>query len=516
MVRTLIILLISAICFAQPSNSGNVYTSKTNIFTKNQTISLSASNTSPGTTRHMSFLNTGGFTWLDYYFSNTLRGAFNFTSSGGSNFYTSGGNGFATYSCNSGLTSCSLSSYNTSGVFTHYGYGAFGAGVNAGATGTPSSTLENQGTLENKTALITESGTLTTVATNLLCDPSANSCTGSPTRACSYWTNSSDCGLRNSHGGCTWNAGNDCSEFSYESGMGSCSSTSGCTPSSLSCSDAGDQYTCESQDDSYGGSCVWNTSSINCDIYNSDQMSCESYSSYCTWSPAITSDCSSFNGDQTTCESYTGCTWDYNDSYTCSGSYETDPSYCSGTIESNFCDGTYYDGACSGSYGASCSGTPACAGISNSTNCGGETGCTWSTALSLILPSLTSANNGREYRIKNIASSGADCVITGNTGQDIDGASTKTLANYKDSTMLVYHELTASCSGLNEGSCSSYSGCTPYSPSCSWNSETNTCSGGDSCSGYSDESSCTSNSYYDSCQGTYISAKRWHEMAEAN
>ncbi len=510
MVRVLFLLLLSFFCFAQPSNSGNVYTSKTNIFTKSQTIDVSASNFQPSTTRHMTLKNSGTYTWIDFLFGASYKAAIGADNNGNLNFHYDSGR---CTNFNRGISSYSPDAQLCGYGFVHnYGYAGFVAGINAGSTGSPSSTLENQGTLENKTELITSTGVLNTSATNLLCDASTNSCTGTPTRSCSYWTNSTDCGLRNSHGGCNWFSGYSCSSFNYEYGMSSCGSQSGCSASTTTCSGAGDQYTCESQDDSYGGDCVWNSSSTDCNIYNSDQMSCESNSSYCTWNPASFSDCSSFNGDQSTCEAYSGCSWDYNDSYSCLGTYETSSSYCSGTIESYSCDGTYYTGECTGSYGAVCQGTSTCSGLTNSSDCGNEAGCSWSTTLSLILPSLNSSQNGREYRIKNIATSGADCIITGNTGQDIDGASTKTLANYKDSATIVYHELTASCSSLSEGDCGSQSGCSANYPSCFWDSENNSCNGGGSCSGYSDESSCNSQNYYDGCLGTYTTAKRWHQM----
>jgi hypothetical protein len=144
-------------------------------------------------------------------------------------------------------------------------------------------------------------------------------------------------------------------------------------------------------------------------------------------------------------------------------------------------------------------------------NCSAETGCTWATSVTMTLPSLSSTYNGRWYWFKNITSSGADCIIQANTGQDVDGSSSLTLANYKDATQLLYHELTANCSAYNnnESSCSSTGGC-------SWSG----------CSQYSDEGSCTGSSYSCSwdgtnctgsngdCNGTYITAKRWHELSK--
>lgn len=84
--------------------------------------------------------------------------------------------------------------------------------------------------------------------------------------------------------------------------------------------------------------------------------------------------------DESTCNAalyFTGCTGTY---YTCSGSY--------------------YTGTCSGTYGAGCSGTAACAGIDDSTNCGLETGCSWTTSITISLPSVITTPE-RHYWVYN-------------------------------------------------------------------------------------------------------------------
>jgi hypothetical protein len=471
-------------------------------------LNFNASNSSAGTTEHLRTDNTGSNTFFSNYFSNSLRSAIGFNSGGSMNFYMNSNNGVNYF--NGTVSSPTQFAYNYPSVFGHYGFGGFNGGVNAGSTGTPTSTLENNGTLENKTIYINSSTTLSDAnkATNILCDASSAACTGSPTRACSYWTNSTDCGLRGNHGGgCSWFSGYDCSAFNNESGMSSCQSQSGCTAVTESCSTYGnsDQTTCESQDDAYGGSCSWSNSPTDCNVYNSDQGGCESNSSYCTWYPATTADCSSFSyTDQLTCESYSGCSWSDPD---CSGSYETAASYCSGTIDNFICDGTYFNGSCSGSYGAACTGTPTCTGIGNSTDCGNELGCTWATVLNLTLNS--NPPSGREYKIKNISSGGQDVIIYPNTGNDIDGDSSLTLANYKDSKTLVYHEEAVSCSTFNEAACTP-TGCSISNANCSWDSMSSVCSGNAACDGIGDQPTCEGTQYFSSCVGNWYRFKRWH------
>jgi len=524
------ILLSSAICFAQPTNPGA--TLRANTFTDTQTISKSASNYSPGTTAHIITQNTGTNTYQSNYFSGVLKSATGYSSSGEHNFYANGGNYFAFYS---GLGSPSLFAYLYPNAFVHSsGYGAFASGVSAGSSTSPTSTLANQGTLENKTILVTASQTLSTSATNILCDgTTAAACTGTPSNACSSYTGSGQaaCEARNSHGGCSWNPGTSCSVYNNESGMSNCLSTSGCTADTSACTGY-DESSCLSGDDSYGGSCAWTNDPQSCSGF--DESTC-SMTSGCTVNyfdcSSLTNDmdcsghtgctsnfssCIDFTGNQAACEATSGCSWSDPD---CTGSYFTSCSGspydgCTGSYDNYICTGTYYTGNCSGYYGTACSGTPTCSGITGSTDCGNETGCSWSSVLNLTLPN--TPPNGREYRIKNVATGGADCVVLPYSGYDIDGSSSLTLAAYKDSTMLVYFQLTADCSVYNgnQSTCNSTSGCTPNYSNCSWDSMNSVCNGGGSCSSYTDEFNCNAATYFSSCSGTYSVAKRWHEMAK--
>lgn len=513
------------------------------------------SNGNPGTTRMMSLKNQGSYSWIDFNFNGTLREAIGGNSSGGLDFYTSGGNYFAYYSGNSGLTSTSLFSYNYPTAFIHSsGYGGFANGVHAGTTSSPTSTLQSAGGTGLKVKRITTSQSLDNTATHWICDASTNACIGTPTYACSHWTNQTDCELRDSHGGCSWFAGNPCSIYDNEPGMSTCAMTTGCTVVTTSCLGPGDQMTCEAQDDPYGGSCSWVTCSgytnemdctgagctwnySDCHTFDgTDQSTCEANTG-CTWSsspcsnfddnfsgctgqsPCVWSggayDCSLSDGtDQATCEANTGCIWDSGNSTcygTCSGEYN---GLCNGqyntSCSGDFCSGTYNTGACSGNYGAACQGTSTCSGIDDSTNCNNESGCSWSTALNITLPDGETCP-GRTYWIKNDSTSGADVVVNPFAGQTVEKASSLTLANYHDAVMLAYYKQTQDCSVyVTAVACLAVPECTTNYSYCSWDTGTLTCSGNAVCTGIGDETTCINTQYFTSCSGTETVAKNWY------
>lgn len=142
--------------------------------------------------------------------------------------------------------------------------------------------------------------------------------------------------------------------------MGTCIGNSGCSADSAPCS-GGDQFSCESLDDSYGGTCAWVDLGGDCSVF--DEATCSSYSgSGCSLNYA---DCSAYSdggGDGATCMSIMGCSYD-SGTGTCSGTYFMS---CSGTYSSFSCTGTYYTGNCSGVYGTSCDGTITCTSYSSS------------------------------------------------------------------------------------------------------------------------------------------------------
>lgn len=446
-------------------------------------------NSTPGTTRHASLDNTGSNTWIDFKFSGVNKGHIGATSSGEVQTWISGGNGQSVYN----LLNNQLVSYNAPVGFGHYGYGVFQAGVNAGSTNTPTSSLVSSGGTALKVKYVTANQTLDNTATEWIAEPSTPICSGVPTTSCSAYSNESDCLNRDAHGGCSWFAGYSCSV--YNGDEGNCTGASGCTWEQASCSGFGDQSTCES----YSG-CSWTNTPQDCSGFG-DQGTCESYSG-CTWNY---SDCSDFNGDQSSCEGTSGCSWD-SGTDTCSGYYNQ---YCSGSYDSYSCTGTYATGNCTGMFGSYCSGTAACAGIDDSTNCNAEPGCNWQSAITLTLPDMTTCPD-RDYWIYNNSTSNYDVIIVPYSGQQIDHTSSYTLSNFKDWVHISPFYRILSCSVLSEASCNSTAGCTATYPNCTWNYVDNACEGGDGCSGYGDQYSCEAATYYGGCTGTYVASKNWY------
>lgn len=491
--------------------SGDVFTGKH--YGQELILSKSGdSNYSPGTTRHITLNNGGSYSYIDGMFGTQLKAALGFSSSGDFRMFASGGKYFNFFA---GTTSPSLIAYLYPTAFVHStGYGAFLNGIRAGSTASPTSTLQSDGGTALKTKYVYANQTLDNTATKIVCDASAASCTGTPsTTSCSTYLNSTTCNNYDAHGGCTWFAGNDCSAFNHESGMSTCISTTGCSASTSNCSDSGwyDQTSCEAADDAYGGSCTYNSSSNDCSVF-SDEMTCTEYSS-CSWYPDSYSDCSSFNGNQVSCETTMGCSWSDPD---CSGSYLSTAAYCSGSYETTSCDGTFNSGACTGMYGASCTGTATCSGIDDSINCGNETGCSWATAVTLTLPSVSSVEP-RDYWVENDSSSGSDCTLIPTGSDTVNSTSSYTLSNYKDSVHVSAFRKTTSCSPYNEATCNSYSsnGCSSAYNNCSYDSMSGDCTGHASCSSYNgSQESCESATYYSYCAGTHILKSDWYVFSD--
>jgi hypothetical protein len=457
---------------SQPMNSGNVYTTKPNIFLDTQTISKSTSNTSPGTTRHLTLKNPGGgYTYLDFLFNTTLKQAIGGDSAGNLNLYASGGNYFSFYSLSNPYFP--IAYMHPSQFILYGGYGAFASGVNAGSAGVNTSTLQSSGTTGLKTVIVKTTSTICQNSTVVLADATnASGCNGTPSNACSSYSTQETCEANSSHGGCAWTA-STCSI--YNGDQSSCESN-GCTYESATCDTGWDEYTCGS----YG--CSYDASTSPCSAYDSDESGCNGNSMYCTWNPPSTSSCNSYNGDQTTCESTSGCTWDYMDGYTCNGDYVSSPSSCTGEIPSYTCNGSYYTGNCVGGSGT-CSGTASCGGFNDSYTCGSEAGCSWSSLLNLVL---TTGIEDRHCIIKNISTGGQDVRISAASNNDIEGNTSYTLTNTskKDSVTLHFKNL--------EGDCSIYNGdeISCGNASCSYNTEDSTCG------------------------GSFVSARRWHILNE--
>lgn len=492
-------------------------------------INTTGSNGNPWTTRAITIDNAGTYSWTDYRFSSTLRVATGANSSGGFDVYTSWGNGQAWYWGNSGLTYNSLIAYLYQSGFVHYWFWYFGWNVNAGSAGSTALTLNSTGSFGTSRTFVTSNYTVLSTDSVIYADASSATCAGTPTYACSHWGNQSDCEKWDAHGGCSWYAGSSCSAFDNEYGMSACSWQAWCTVVTASCSWPTDQSTCEAQDDSYGGSCSWNTyndcsvldestcgSTSGCTQNYSDCSSFDDNYSGCTGQSGCTSssgeDCSAYDGtDQWTCEAVSGCYWNSGDNtcyMTCSGTYYTS---CSGNY--NTCDGTYNTGSCSGTYGAQCQGTSSCSWIDDSTNCGNETGCTWATSITLNFPSVVTVPNMHVW-VYNASSSSADVICQPYSGDTFDQTTSYTLSNYKDAIHAQAFSETTSCGSFNEWACTP-SGCTKIYSSCSWDSMSSTCSGDAVCTGISDQMTCEATTYFSYCSGNYYTVKNWYLLSRS-
>lgn len=447
----------------------------------------SLSNGTPWTTRNMTINNTGTNSWIDWKFSGVAKSYLGADSSGAMKFYAGWGSYFEYYQMAGG----SLFSYNYPTAFVHSGNGLFGWSVNAGSQSTPTSTLQSQWSFATKGRRVTSNYTLTTTDSVIYADATTPTCNGTPSASCASWTNQTDCEKWDAHGGCSWFAGSPCSDYNWN--QSECEWHSGCTYETASCS-----------------------------VYNGDESTC-SGTSGCSWSG---NDCSPL--DEWTCGSTSGCSTNYSacswDWMTCTGGTGCDGYFDESTCNAALyftgctgayytCSGSYYTGTCSGTYGAGCSGTAACAGIDDSTNCGLETGCSWTTSITISLPSVITTPE-RHYWVYNDNSWSADVVLSPFSGDTIDKTTSYTLGTYKDSVHIHALAESISCDSFNEGACTP-SGCTKNYSNCSWDSMEGTCSGNAVCVGIGDEWTCTSTTYFSSCSGSYYSVKNWYLLSRS-
>lgn len=459
------------------------------------TIAGGKSDSFPTVSRHMSLENSGSYTWIDFKFQNIDRAHIGADSTGQVSTYVGGGNYDAVYN----KANNQLISYNTPGAFGHYGYGGFQQGVNAGGVSNPSSTLMSQGGTALKVKYITTNQTLDNTATEWIADASSPTCTGTPSNACSSYTNEGDCLARDAHGGCSWFAGYSCS--TYNGDESGCTGQSPCVWEQASCAGFGDQTTCES----YTG-CSWTNNPQDCSTL--DQTTCGNTSG-CTQNFDDCANYSDGGGDGTACNNANGggyCTYDSGTGACTGGTWYIS---CSGSYDSYSCTGTYATGNCTGTYGAECSGTASCGGIDDQTNCNAESGCTWQTAITLTLPSITTCPD-RDYWIYNNSSTNADVVVVSAAGDTIDYTTSYTLSNLRDWIHISPLRRTASCGGLSEGTCGSTSGCYQYYFNCQWDSFLSSCVGDASCFGYGDQSACQAAQYYAGCSGEYVVSSNWY------
>lgn len=347
-------------------------------------------------------------------------------------------------------------------------------------------------------------------------------CSGTAT-ACSTYSSESTC---NSHSlaGCNWFAGNSCGDFSSTS-EGTCEGNSGCTWEESSCASANntDQTSCESQDDTYGGTCSWDTSTCPSIVDSStcngttgcswsdlcsgygDQSNCEANS--CTWN---FSSCATDFFDESSCNGQSGCSWN---GATCDGQYNT--SCTGGTCSGNLCNGNYATGNCSGTYGTACQGTSSCSNLTDDgeTLCEAESGCSWLSGANYTLPSSNVANRGnvsRFYYTANIGSTGNINVIAG-AGDTLQSS----IALAPGESVLIHHfARLGNCSSFtSEGACSP-SGCSWFAYTCGSFSDESTCNAqsGFGCSWDGDSCEGTYTGTVGSCSGSYSISSKWYKL----
>jgi len=523
------------------------------IYTNDLIVSATNSNGSPGTTHHISLKNpSGSYNWIENYFGSTLRSALGFDSSGNIlNYVTSGASQFW-YSISGGYFS-----YLSASSFYHQGYAQFGSFVYAGGGGffggkvtagqantNPPSTLTSYGGTGFKTAYLTSSQTLTDAYTDIDINGDGNNvCTGTATACTTYNGSESTC---NSHSavGCSYFSGYSCSAFNNEYGMGGCSGQSPCSPDTGSCSGGGayDYSSCVGLNSSYGGSCDWTNSPIDCSTYGDDSSCGGHVGMECTYTSPVSSSCSgtvtscdTWDGDESSCTSHSlFCSWDgmgdcYNSVTDCStwNSDETNcgsagcsytpgvSGYCTGSIDNYSCTGSgYYTGNCSGNYGAYCAGTAACGNITSSGACAAETPCSWSTGISFTFMSDSGFGTSfyKFYRAINHGST-ASAVFYPNTGQTVNGTSSYSLAPGKAATFVFfYHTLTcATWSGTDSSTCTTGHGSDCTWTACStWNGDESTCNSNSPCTYDTGSSTCGSTGV---CSGTWTIRRDWSIMS---
>lgn len=497
------------------------------LFRANGLTEITANNSSTiDTLQNLDLVNTSGSkTHFTFTFGSTIRYGISNDTNGNAEYKTAGSSPVHNFYTGSSITSQQLTAQiYGNGIYNSYSNFNNGVVTAGSADTTAQTSLSAYGSFAVKGVLVNSSSyTLAATETFVYCDPSyANFCTGTPT-ACNTYLTQTPC---DAHAGvgCTWFAGNACSAFNGDTG--SCTGQAGCSLETSSCATAGnntDQSTCENQDDAFGGSCSWDTSTCpaqtstaacnaitgctasetnSCSVFT-DTSSCNAQT---PCSAVVDGDCTALSdggGDGTSCATQPECSYD-NGTGACTGLYFT---ACSGSYfdscSGNLCAGNFNTGNCNGTYGAECQGTASCSNLTDdgSTLCNAESGCAWTVGITVTLPTTTNAlrgTTGRVYSVVHVGDTGT-CSIQGQSGENIfQYGSTLTLFKKGDKVLLHNQNIAFPCSNFSSQtpcnaqspcvwqpviSCSSYngnqSGCesNPVSNYCSWDSNDSTCNG---------------------------------------
>ena len=420
-----------------------------NLYANELVIAGNKSNYTPGTTRHISLKNQGSNTWIDTYFWNTAWPVLWFSSSGQIEYRATGGWQHVFYN------SSSASLYIAQVWTLVYGYLGTQNGVNAGSTSSPNTRLQVNGSAGYSWEYVSSETTLTSSSPKYLITNAdeGSSCGGSPSNACSTYTNQTDCELRNSHGWCGWSV-----VFSCGGSNATFSSCWGDNSTPNTCYDQPDEWSCLS------ASCYWNGSS-----------------------------CEGDNGTPNTCP-------DQYDEYSCSGAGCTPdmtPNTCPDYTDYDSC----YNAGCTPWETGSCAGTPVCSNVPIG-ECASEAWCSITGGLSITMPNDNLYGGTSYFQTFFIRNKGTTYNTTlypnpSSSGQTINGTTSVVLWPW-ESGHFAFHYITRSCSTWNGDAtaCGGKSGCSYTSCSgldetacgeaggvCSWDTEYFTCNGTGNCNG---------------------------------
>ena len=441
-------------------------------------VSRVTSSSSLWNTSHYSLQNpTGNHSYIDAFFGNNCKSAIGFTSSGAAQLFQTWGSGIEFYS---GISSPTLSAYLNATIFLHYWNGSFWWSVSIGQNQTePPSTKTVYGSSGEKWEYLTAGTVLTWAYTYVHANADeSSSCSWTITNACSFWTTQSDCEKWNAHGWCSWNDGNPCSTYNNEFWMSSCAGQVGCTVEPGDCSVAGDETSCNAQNDAYGGDCMWENTPQDCSTF--DEMDCWNY----WWCSSNYDSCSNYNdggGDWAACNDANWWAWCSYDTWTGECTGDDWFTGCTGNWDLASCTWEFNTGICLGSYDSGCFGTSMCGGITTSPNCWFEPWCDWVSGITLQFPVDTGVAFYRSYFIRNIAVT-ANVTMIPNTDQTVNDTTSNLITPWK-SKHYSFVFISLPCWNFNG---TDESTCLTGHPGCAWNVEEL------ECSQFGTEETCTS------------------------
>jgi len=336
------------------------------LFSANGLVDFSVSNSSTvGTLANLTLSNSGTRTHYVNKFSGNLRSSWTTHDNGYQEFKAIGSGPIFQFQ-----TGPSLGSENYRveiseiGLFCPY-KGLFGGVVTAGiADVSATATLSSAGSFAVKGVVITDATyTIGAAETMVYVDSSStNFCSGTPSSACSSHGSEGAC-TSHSEAGCSWFAGSTCNTYNGTD-QGTCETGhTGCTWSTSACSfyNNYDETSCTNQNSPYGGTCSWDTST--CPGFT-DSVSCGAVTG-CTWNDT----CSGYS-DQGSCES-NSCVWNYT---SCNDANGTDQGTCEARTGCTWDSGM---NECNGQYNTSCVGGNCTGNLCTGTFFNGDCGGVW-------------------------------------------------------------------------------------------------------------------------------------------